>query len=74
MVSQLAALQLQALQVSAMAALFDTDSYDSRIYLYERQLQHEFYFPTYYGEGLRLAFQLRADVVRSLRLSAKSAM
>lgn len=71
MVSQLAALQLQALQVSAMAALFDTDSYDSRIYLYERQLQHEFYFPTYYGEGLRLAFQLRADVVRNLRLSAK---
>jgi hypothetical protein len=60
-----------ALQLSAMAALFNTDSYQSRIYVYERQLQHEFYFPTYYGEGLRMALQARADVGSRLRLALR---
>ena len=59
------------LTLSAMAAYFDTDSYQSRIYAYERQLQHEISFPTYYGEGIRLALMARADLSSQLRLSAR---
>ncbi len=61
----------RGLLLSAMAAYFHTDSYQSRIYVYERQLQHEFYFPTYYGHGLRAAFLARTDLTRRLRLSAR---
>lgn len=61
----------RSMVVSAMAAYFNTDSYQSRIYVYERQLQHEFYFPTYYGEGLRLALMARADVTPRLRLAVR---
>ena len=80
MVSQQASLQQtidnsvgtqRSLLVSAMAAYFNTDSYRSRIYVYERQLQHEFYFPTFYGEGLRLALMARGDVTRRLRLALR---
>ena len=72
MVSQQASLHLGGLLIGTMAALFNTDSYDSRIYLYEQQVQHEFYFPTYYGEGLRLSLQIRTDIGKSLRLAAKA--
>ena len=71
LLSQHAALDLDLMQLNVMAALFDTDSYQSRIYVYERQLQHEFYFPTYYGHGLRLAAQARLDITPRLRLSAR---
>ncbi len=60
------------LRLSAMAAYFNTDSYQSRIYAYESQLQHEFYFPTFYGEGFRLMFQARADAGRHLRLALRA--
>lgn len=59
------------LMLSTMAAYFDTDSYQSRIYAYERQLQHEISFPTYYGEGIRLALMAQADLTPQLRLSAR---
>ena len=58
-------------QLNLLAAYFDTDSYDSRICIYERQLPHEFSFPTYYGRGLRLAFMGRADIGSRLRLLAR---
>lgn len=56
-------------QLTLMAAYFNTDSYQSRVYVYEQQLQHEFYFPTYYGEGLRLNMQARINPNRRLRLA-----
>ena len=59
------------LQFNALAALFDTDSYQCRIYIYERQLQHEFYFPTYYGHGCRFSMQARIDLSSHLRLAAR---
>ena len=58
-------------QAALMAGYFDTDDYDSRIYVYERQLQHEFSFPTYYGRGIRLSFYARADIQKNLRLSCR---
>ena len=59
------------LALSTMAAWFNTDSCATRIYAYERQLQHEISFPTYYGEGIRLALMARADVTKQLRLTAR---
>ena len=71
LVSQQASYSNSWLTLCAMAAWFDTDSYQSRIYAYERQLQHEISFPTYYGEGIRLAMMARADITQKLRLSAR---
>lgn len=71
MVSQQASFSRPKLLLSAIAAYFNTDSYQSRIYIYERQLQHEFSFPTYSGEGIRIALQTQADLGRRLRLAAK---
>ena len=71
LLSQHASYSGKWLTLSAMAAWFDTHSYQTRIYAYERQLQHEISFPTYYGEGIRLALMARADVTPQLRLSAR---
>ena len=61
----------RAVQLSMMGALFDTDSYQSRLYVYERQLRHEFYFPSYYGHGLRLNVQAQADLSSNLSLAVR---
>lgn len=71
MFSQQASFVRDNLQLNALAALFDTDSYQCRIYIYERQLQHEFYFPTYYGHGCRFSMQARIDLSSHLRLAAR---
>ena len=71
LLSQHFAFSASPLQLSLMAALFHTDSYQSRIYVYERQLQHEFAFPTYYGHGLRLAAYARCDLTSRLRMALR---
>ena len=71
MLSEHLSYQLARLQMSLMAGYFDTDDYASRTYIYERQLQHEFYFPSFYGNGVRVALFAKADITKSLRLSAK---
>ena len=71
MLSQQVLYSKERVQLGAMAAYFDTDSYQSRIYVYERQLQHEFYFPTYYGNGLRLVAQARIDILPTLRIALR---
>lgn len=53
------------------AGYFNTDSYDSRIYVYERQLPRNFSFPMYYGRGFRLAFVARASIGTKLQVDAK---
>lgn len=58
-------------QTTLMAGYFNTDDYDSRIYVYERQLQYEFSFPMYYGRGIRLSLYACADVLKNLRLSCR---
>ena len=59
--------------LTATMAYFRTDSYASRIYLYERLMAHEFYLPAYYGEGLHLAAMVRKDIGRRLRLAVRLA-
>ncbi len=65
--------QLPHARLGLTAACFDTDDYQSRIYLYEQHLQGDFSFPTYYGRGMRLsltgALTTRRDRLRlSFRL------
>ncbi len=39
--------------VSGRYALFDTDDYDNRLYIYEKDVWLAFSFPAYYGVGVR---------------------
>ncbi len=58
-------------QATLSAAYFDTQSYDSRIYFYERQLPRSFAFPMCYGNGLRVAVVARVSLGRWLQVDAK---
>ncbi len=71
MVSQTIARDMQWLKVSVDAKYFNTDDYDSRLYAYEPGLPHTFYFPAYYGHGIRYSFAARVDITSALRLTAK---
>ena len=71
MLSQSANYQWQRLKLSGMAGYFHTDSYNSRLYVYERNPLYNFSFPAYYGEGVRLSLMAQANVGRRLTLTAK---
>lgn len=71
MMSELLTFQDKSWLMCATAAFFHTDDYSSRIFLYERQLAHEFHLPSYYGEGIRLAATMRKDFGKRLRLTAR---
>ena len=60
------------LSLGMMAGWFDTPSYATRIYVYERQLPHEYAFPMYYGRGVRFSLLARADVSRALQLNVRA--
>lgn len=47
------------ISISGRYALFDTDDYDNRLYVYEKDVWMAFSFPAYYGVGVRnyLLFQ-----------------
>lgn len=47
------------ISISGRYALFDTDDYDNRLYVYEKDVWLAFSFPAYYGVGVRnyLLFQ-----------------
>lgn len=62
MLSQHATWQWRWLQADAHIGWFRTDSYDARLYQYERSLLYDFSFPAYYGHGLRHSLMLRASV------------
>ncbi|GHM99042.1 hypothetical protein WSM22_05320 [Cytophagales bacterium WSM2-2] len=44
---------LGRISISGRYTLFDTDDYDNRIYVYERDALLAFSFPAYYGKGIR---------------------
>ena len=71
MLSQTASYQWNILKFNGMAGYFHTDSYDSRLYVYERSPLYSFSFPAYYGEGLRLALMTQANVSRRLSFTVK---
>ena len=71
MLSQIAGYQWKLLKFNGMAGYFHTDSYASRLYVYERSPLYSFSFPAYYGEGLRMALMVQANVNRHLSFTAK---
>ena len=71
MVSEHLAFSQQWWQMSLTAGYFNTNDYNGRIYIYERQMQHDFSFPMFYGQGIRTALFVKADVMQQLQLSAK---
>lgn len=50
---------------------FHTDSYDSRVCIYEQGLLYRFSFPSFYGKGTRLAMTLNGNVTANVMLIAK---
>ena len=50
---------------------FHTDSYDSRVCIYEHGLLYRFSFPSFYGEGTRLAVSVKGKVNQNMTLIAK---
>ncbi|HEY6952241.1 MAG TPA: hypothetical protein VI758_07525, partial [Bacteroidota bacterium] len=58
--------------IDARIVVFETDSYDSRIYEYESELRGTFVNPALYGRGIRLYVLTRFDI-GSIEVSAKYA-
>lgn len=71
MLSQHAGLTMGRVSLNGMFGYFHTDDYDSRIYLYERNMQHEFYFPMYYGEGIRYSLWARLELSKRMWITMK---
>lgn len=53
------------------ASYFHTDSYASRLYMYEKGMLYSFSFPSFYYQGMRLAAVLRYDMNKWFTLIAK---
>lgn len=51
---------------------FNSDSYDSRLYSYERNILSTFYMPSFYGEGVRVALSVRWNIKSNLTFSVKA--
>lgn len=54
--------------LSGRVALFGTDDYDSRQYVYERDVLYTFSFPAYYNRGLRQYLLVRYEASQHLDL------
>ncbi len=52
--------------VSGRYALFDTDDYDNRLYIYEKDVWLAFSFPAYYGVGVRNYLLLQYSISRKV--------
>ncbi|MBI1287357.1 MAG: hypothetical protein GC178_07225 [Flavobacteriales bacterium] len=51
---------------NARLAYFDTDSYDSRIYVYENNVLYAYSFPAYYYRGMKAYLTLHARLQRHI--------
>jgi hypothetical protein len=63
----------QRFSMATRYALFDTDDYDNRIYVYEQDAYLSFSFPAYYGKGLRNYFLLQFKASQRIDLYARFA-
>lgn len=58
---------------STRFAIFDTDTYNARMYAYESDLLYNFSVPAYYYKGSRFYFNCRYNVSKHLLLEARFA-
>lgn len=62
---------IKGVKLNLSVGYFDTDDYDSRVYTYERGLRYSSLFPSFYGQGLRCAFNAAVEPCKPLSLIAK---
>lgn len=62
------------LRLNVGMGYFHTDSYDSRVYLYERGPLYTYNCNQFYGEGIRYWLMARANIGQQLMLTAKIGM
>lgn len=51
---------------SVRYAIFDTDSYDERLYAYENDVLYAYSIPSYYGKGSRVYLMMKINATRNL--------
>ena len=71
LVSQQITYQWQWLQCIGKISYFHTDSYESRLYQYERSMLYDYSTQMLYGKGIRYSLLARMDISRKLILMAK---
>ena len=71
MLSEQLQVRHRRLCASVSVAYFRTDDFDSRLYCYEQGMLYSYNFPVFYGEGIRYWLQVRADVSKRLKFTAK---
>jgi hypothetical protein len=59
------------LAVIVIYNLFDTDSYNERIYSYENDVQYSYSIPTYYGKGIRFMGMLEWEAFSKVDISIR---
>ncbi|MDQ2180574.1 helix-hairpin-helix domain-containing protein [Marinifilum sp. D714] len=62
------------LNISLRYALFDTDSYDTRIYAYENDILYAYSVPAYYNKGSRFYLNLNYKISNKITLYARYAL
>lgn len=60
-----------ALTGDVYLAWFNADTYDVRLYSYERNLLNTFYMPSFYGKGYRIALSAKYAIMANLSFSVK---
>ncbi|MFN0048808.1 MAG: helix-hairpin-helix domain-containing protein [Cytophagales bacterium] len=55
-------------KISARFALFDANNYNTRIYVYEKNVLWAFALPVYYGQGIREYLMLQYNATRDITL------
>ena len=71
MVSQSLGYNHRRLRLSGGLGYFHTNSYDSRVYLYESGPLYNYGFSQFSGEGIRYWLMARAEINKRLILTAK---
>lgn len=59
--------------VTARYALFETDSYNSRVYTYENDVLYSFSVPALYGKGQRAYLMVNYDITRKFEIFVRVA-
>lgn len=56
----------------AFFGYFNADTYNARLYSYERNILNTFYMPSFYGEGMRATLSVRWYILDNLSFSVKA--
>ncbi len=59
---------------SMRMAIFDTDDFDTRIYIYERDVLYSFTIPPYFGQGMRSYLMVQFKPTRKISIWARYAV